>query len=413
LKILLVHNRYRSSSPSGEDRVVDQECDALIAAGHEVRRFERFSDDIEGFSVTRKAIVPAEVVWSRSAARALRKALEQFEPDVVHMHNLFPLLSPSVLPACQSAHVPVVVTIHNYRHVCPSGDLFRSGQICRDCVGRVPVPSVIHGCYRGSSLATLPLAVANVTQRRVWRTVPSAYIFISASERDELRSLKWPDSRCFVKPNLVPPPAQTDKALEALVVYVGRVNESKGLRLLMRAWDMFERSGPHPSLRLAIAGSGPLEGEVNTWASGKRSVDVLGLLSREQCAKVLSRARAAIIPSEWLETFGLVVVEAMAAGVAPVATAHGSFPELITDGVDGVLFPPGDPAALAGVLERVAQCPDVFAELGKTARQSYEQRFDPEWNLEKLEAIYRFAIQHPSWLGPGDVVDDADPDLIG
>jgi glycosyltransferase involved in cell wall biosynthesis len=411
LRILIVHNRYRSSSPSGEDRVVDQESTALRAAGHEVRLFERFSDDIEGFSVSRKALVPVEVVWSRSAARGMANVLCEFRPDVVHAHNLFPLLSPSVLSACHSAHVPVVVTIHNYRHVCPSGDLFRAGQICRDCVGHSPVPAVIHGCYRNAAAATLPLAVATVAHRRVWRTVPSAYIFISASQQNELRALNWPDSRCFVKPNLVPA-APPKNATEDLVVYVGRINESKGLRLLMQAWDLFESRRSESTLRLAIAGSGPLAEEVGQWARPKAAVDVLGLLSRQQCADLLSRARAAIIPSEWLETFGLVVVEAMAAGVAPVACAHGSFPELIVDGKDGVLFPPGDAAALARVLDRVDQCPAVFDELGRRARRSYEERFDPGCSLQRLETIYRFAIQHPSWLEPGEVGCD-DQSIIG
>ncbi len=405
MKVLVIHNRYRSSSPSGEDRVVDQESTALIAAGHIVRRFERLSDDIEMFSVARKARVPVEVVWSRSAARDVTRVLREFRPDVVHAHNLFPLLSPSVLAACRAEHVPVVATFHNYRHICPSGDLFREGKICRDCVGGLPVASVAHGCYRGSAASTVPLAIATVAQRRAWRTLPSAYIFISGSQRKELGPMNLPQSRCFVKPNLVPP-VKHRVAPEDLVVYVGRVNESKGLRLLMRAWDAFERSSEGGKLRLAVAGSGPLDDEVSRWAATRPTVDVLGLLTRSQCEDLLCRARATVVPSEWLETFGLVVVEAMAAGIPPIAPAHGSFPELIVDGKDGVLFPPGDASALAVVLERVARCPQSFDEMGDRARDAYEERFEPESNLRQLEAIYRFAIRHPVWLEPGEVVLD-------
>ena len=323
------------------------------------------------------------------------------------MHNLFPRLSPSVMAACRAARVPVVATIHNYRQLCPSGDLFRAGRICRDCVGALPGPAVVHGCYRGSPVATLPLAAATVLQRRAWRTLPSAYVFISEAQRDLFGALRLPRTRCFVKANLVPT-LEPRTAAENLVAYVGRLSEAKGLRLLMRAWDSFERS-PNPApLRLVIAGSGPLDDEVRSWAAQRPSVDMVGLLSREECAGLLRRARAIVVPSEWLETFGLVVVEAMAVGVAPIAPAHGSFPELITDGVDGVLFPPSDSDALAGVLGAVAGSPGDFDAIGREAQRTYARRFDPEANVRELEQIYRFAMQHPVWLAPGDVDDGAD-----
>jgi glycosyltransferase involved in cell wall biosynthesis len=184
MKILIVHNRYRSASPSGENRVVDQETAALLRAGHEVEHFERLSDDIEDFSLREKTVIPGQVVWSSSAAREISTIIGEFRPDVVHIHNVFPMISPSVLRACRRHLVPTVVTIHNYRLICPSGDLFRNGSICHDCVGRIPLPAIEHGCYRDSSTATIPLAIAGATQKRLWQTLPSAYIFISGAQRD-------------------------------------------------------------------------------------------------------------------------------------------------------------------------------------------------------------------------------------
>jgi glycosyltransferase involved in cell wall biosynthesis len=404
VKVLLVHNRYRSASPSGENRVVDQEGAALAAAGHVVERFEKLSDDIEKFPLPQKAGVAVKTLWSPAASRELEGALARFRPDVVHVHNLFPLLSPSVLVGCRRQKVPAVVTFHNYRQVCPSGDMFRSGKVCSDCVGRFPLPALRHGCYKGSSLATFPLAVGVMAHRRAWQRLPSAYVFISKSQQELFATLQLPPERCFVKLNLVPPvPRKT--STQDLVAYVGRLNEAKGLRLLMRAWDNFSAgtgaggsaTGTGP-LRLVIAGSGPLEDEVKSWASTRPSVDAVGLLGRDACAELVRTARAVVVPSEWLETFGLVVVEAMAAGVAVVAPAHASFPELVTDGVDGVLFPPGDAQALAAVLGRVATSPGYFDDLGAAGRATYEERFRPERNLAQLEEIYQFAIEHPSWL---------------
>jgi glycosyltransferase involved in cell wall biosynthesis len=398
LRILQVHNRYRSSSPGGEDRVVDQEGDALAIRGHVVERFERRNDDIDNWSLPRRALVAANVVWSDSARRSLRAAIDAFRPDVVHVHNTFPLLSASVLYACRAAKAPAVVTLHNYRLACATGDLFRDGQVCHACVGRLPIPALRHGCYR-SPVATLPIAVASTVHAHAWRTLPSAFLFISAAQRDILAPLDVPPERVFVKANLVPssivPASVAKESAHPFVAYAGRLAPAKGIRLLMRAWDAYT-AGDEPGLRLVIAGSGPLDGEVAAWAAGKPSVDVRGMLSRADCAALVAGARAAIVPSEWEEAFGLVAIEAMALRVAPIAPAHGSFPELIRDGHDGVLFTPGDPTALAAVLRDIDVDPQRYSDLGRTARLTYEQRFDPDANITQLVATYEFAIANPS-----------------
>jgi glycosyltransferase involved in cell wall biosynthesis len=395
VKILQVHNRYRSSSPGGEDRVVDQEGRALAAQGHVVERFERANDDIDTWSRARQAVVPAQVVWSPSAREELRGAIERFGPDVVHVHNTFPLLSAAVLFACRDTDTPAVVTLHNYRLACATGDLFRDGHICHECLGkRVPTPAIQHGCYR-SPLASVPIVAASAVFRHAWRTLPAAYVLLSRSQRDLLAPLKLPSDRVFVKDNLVHELAPARAAgARSFVVYAGRLAPAKGLRVLMRAWDDYAET-PGARLRLVIAGSGPLDDEVAQWASARRSVELLGLLSREACARLMRESRAVIVPSEWEETFGLSAIEAMACGVPPVGAAHGSLPELIRDGHDGVLFPPADAPALARVLRDIDEDPHRFAELGRAARRTYEQRFDPVESVEQLTRIYEFAITHP------------------
>ena len=396
MRVLQVHNRYRSAMPSGENLVVDREGEALAGAGHEVLRFGRDSDEIEHWSPAKKAALPARVVWSGGARRDLDAALRRNRPDVVHVHNTFPLLSASVLYACRDAGVPVVTTLHNYRLVCASGDLFRQGTTCHDCMHRLPVPGVVHGCYRGSRAATVPLVVANVAHRKAWRSLISAYVFISAAQRDLHAGLRLPPDRVFVRHNMIPRQDMPLVPREPVVLYAGRLDEVKGVRLLMAAWDRYRAMSPDPGLRLVIAGAGSLEREVAAWASARPSVQMTGHVPAAEMASLRSRARAVIVPSVWEEPFGLVVVESMAAGAPLIAAGHGSFVELVTPGVDGVLVPPGDAEALALAVADVEADPEKYENYGEQARETYERRFNPEHSLKHLLEIYSFAIAHPA-----------------
>jgi glycosyltransferase involved in cell wall biosynthesis len=395
MKILLVHNRYRSAAPSGENRVVDQEGEALAALGHEVVRFGRSSDEIEQWSMAKKAALPVRTIWSRETYRDLRAVLHQDRPEVVHVHNTFPLLSAAVLYACRDARIPVVATIHNYKLACASGTFFRRGAVCHDCAHGLPVPAVLHGCYRDSHAATAPLALAMGLHRQAWRSLISAYVFISASQRDLLQGFDFPPDRVFVRHNLIPRRDRPRMARTPTVVYAGRLDEAKGVRLLMAGWDLYRQKSGEPGLKLVIAGGGPLRDEVAAWASARSSVEVHGTVSSDRCAELIAHARAVLLPSAWEETFGLVAVEAMAAGVPPIAAGHGSFTELITPGVDGVLFSPGDPEALALAIADVESDPQRYETYGDQALKTYEQQFDPQSSVEELLGIYRFAMAHP------------------
>ncbi|HUA40928.1 MAG TPA: glycosyltransferase [Streptosporangiaceae bacterium] len=394
---MVVHNRYRSSAPSGENRVVDRERAALAELGHEVVRFERDSDVIEGWSLPRKAALPGLAVWSPGAFRELRRVLAEQRPDVVHVHNTFPLLSPAVLYACRDASVPVVLTLHNYRLACAGGNFLRAGQVCHDCVDGSAVQAIAHGCYKGSRLASTAVVAANAVHRQAWRSMVSAYVFISASQRDLLAGLDLDAGRVFVRHNLIPAREVPVVPRADVVLYAGRLDTAKGVRLLMAGWDCYLRARDGDGgLRLVIAGAGVLEPEVTAWAAGRPSVELAGHVDEAGCAALMARARAVVLPSTWEEPFGLVAVEAMAAGAPPIAAGHGAFTELITHGVDGVLFAPGDAQALGAAVADVEADPDRYLAYGAQARETYAKHFDPDRNIEQLVEIYRYAIANPA-----------------
>lgn len=398
MRVLIVHNRYRPTAPSGENEVVDQEHRALADLGHEVARFERHSGDIEGWPALRRVTLPARVLWSEEARRSLSAELTRFAPDVVHVHNLFPLLTPAVLHACRRASVPVVATIHNYKLGCASGEFFRAGTVCHDCLRGSPAPALVHACYRGSRAVTLPVVAGQVLHLRTWRTAVGAYVFISDAQRRILAPLGLPAERSFVRHNFVPaPPADAGgmPAKEHQVAYVGRLDAAKGADVLRQAWAAFRLRRPASPLRLVIAGGGPLAEDVARWARQDPSVSMLGHVPRSEVGRILAASRAAVMPSQWEETFGLVAVEAMAAGTPAVASAHGAFPELITPGSDGALVAPADPAALVEVLMDVDDRPQQWDAYGEQARRTYERRFRPEASMDRLLEIYRFAMDNP------------------
>jgi glycosyltransferase involved in cell wall biosynthesis len=395
LRIMQVHNWYRSATPSGENQVLEREGRALTERGHEVIRFDRHSDEIEQWPALRKAALPGQIVWSREARRDLRADLRSARPDVVHIHNTFPLLSPSVLYACRDERVPTVITLHNYRLLCAGGSFFRDGAICRDCVSGPAIQAVRHGCYKDSRLATAPVALSNALHRQAWRKLVSAYIFISAAQRDLLAELDLPPERVFVRHNLIPrrPIRQADP--EHSVLYAGRLDEAKGIRILMAGWDLYLRNAGENPLGLVVAGTGTLQAEVAAWAVSRPSVRLAGHVGDDQAARLMSRSRAVILPSTWAEPFGLVAVEAMAAGTPCIASDHAALPELITHGVDGTLVPPGNPGALAAAIADVQARPATYAGYGQAARETYEKKFDPRQNVDQLLGIYRYAMAHP------------------
>ncbi len=392
MKVLVVHNRYRSEQPSGENNVVDQEVALLAAAGHDVGLFERRSDDISAMSLPRKAVVPLRVPWNRAVRADLVRRLTEERPDVVHVHNTFPLLSPSVLAACADVGVPAVATVHNYTLICPPGTLYRDGRVCTDCVGRTPVPAVRHGCYRGSSLATVPMAASLTVNRNRWWSGVSRFFCISRAQREILIAAGMPAEKMAVKYNFVTDPGNRRDGTGEHVLFLGRITAEKGIGLLMRAWDRIAADGGL-GMPLVIAGTGPMQDEVARWAEGRDDVRYEGLRTKAECADLVTRAAVAVAPSEWLETFGLVVVEAMAAGVPTVAAAHGAFRELVEDGVTGLLHEPGDEESLARRLRESVGDLERNRELGKAARLVYEQEFIPEVGLDRLISGYEGAIR--------------------
>ena len=395
MKILLLHNHYRSTSPSGENAAFALERDLLARAGHEVRTFERHSDELAAAGALGVLRGAAATPWNPFAARALRREVEAFRPEVVHAHNTFPLLSPAVFPAA-GRRAARVLTLHNYRLFCAAAVPVRAGRVCTECLDRRSVlPALRHGCYRGSRLATAPVALGVALARAtgLWRRHVDAFVALTAFQRDVLVAAGLPAERVLVKPNFYPgdPAVVPWAARRDAAVYVGRLSEEKGVGHLLDAWAAW--GGEAPPLR--VVGDGPLrqalEARARAAGLGPARVAFLGRLAPAEAEAEIAAARLLLVPSVWFEGFPLVLREALAFGTPAAVSAIGPLPSLVEDGRAGLIFRPGDPAALLAAVRGAWGEPGALERLGAAARRAFEARYGEVENLRLLLDVYRAA----------------------
>jgi glycosyltransferase involved in cell wall biosynthesis len=378
VRILVLHSRYLSGQSSGENRVVEDEARLLAEAGHEVRTWTPAPSDPEEF---RAARLGARAVWSRDAVREVRRLVRKQRSEIVHLHNLFPLLSPAVTSAASAEGAAVLMTLHNYRLLCLPATFLRNGRICEDCLGRLPWRGVIHGCYRDSRLGSGALASSLAVHRAVGTfTRVRLYLAVSRFVRSKYVQAGFPGDRVAVKPSFAAA-APRRQGPGDYFLFLGRLSREKGLGTLLTAWSRSPE-------RLVVAGDGP---ELTLLRDAAPTVDYRGAVPAAEIPSLLCRARALLLPSLSFEGAPRVVLEAYASGVPVLASRLGGLPELVEDGNSGILVRPGDEAGWAAAVERLTE--DAEAErMGERAWQLWHERYSPVPGLANLEAAYRAAL---------------------
>ena len=386
MKVLTIHNKYKVRG--GEDESRESEDRVLASKGHSVR--EIVLDNAE-IPVKGSVLVGMNACWSQKSYRRVRKVIDEWRPDILDVHNFFPLASPSVHYAGRRGKIPVVQTLHNYRLLCASATFFRQGKTCEDCTGCLgPWPGVIHRCYRNSTLQTGAVALMIAVHRllRTWHRAVSLFIAVSEFEKRKFVENGFPESMIQVKPNPVaepgPPPARGDTFL-----YVGRLSKEKGVGTLLQAVNL-----SNDGVRLRIVGQGPLEPEVRAAASRNPRIEFLGPLPQERVLRLMGEAKSLVFPSECYETFGRVAAEAFACGTPVLASSIGAIAEMVENGRTGLQFKPGDPADLARVIGYMQSKADRVAEMRVHARKEYEAKFTLERNYQLLMAAYERATEN-------------------
>lgn len=382
MKILLAHNYYQQAG--GEDFVVSNERALLQGAGHEVQFYTVSNDAISGF--VKKLNTFIETPYSAGAKRDFAASIAAFKPDIVHVHNFFPLLTPSIYDACIEAEVPVVQTLHNYRTICSSALLMRDGAVCEKCLGTSPWWGVWHRCYRNSLPGSLALArmIAFHRKRNTWHNKVSLFISLSNFARDKFIEGGFPAEPIIVKPNFVVDPGNQAHNKREGALFVGRISMEKGVDVLVNAW----RGISYP---LRIAGGGPLFENIR--AGAPKTLEFLGQVSGAEVYAQMEQASFLVMPSTWYETFGLVIVEGFANALPALVSRLGSMAEIVEDGVTGLHFTAGDADDLAAKVRWAIEHPKEMRQMGCNARAEYECKYTPETNYKQLMAIYEAAMQ--------------------
>ena len=377
-RILVVHNAYQHKG--GEDSVVEAEVELLRARGHQVEQYSRDNSELNG---AHRFATAREALWSPRTVRETAARVNKFHPDVIHAHNTFPLISPSLYWAAARAHVPVVQTLHNFRLLCAQGQFLRNGSLCEDCLGTLPWRGVINRCYRGAAgHSTLLVAMLGLHRAlRTYENKVTRYIALSEFSRAKLIQGGLPPHKISVKPNFVTAsPGGGGERKGGL--FVGRLSHEKGVALLLAALNRL------PGAMIDVMGNGPEAGAVAAHPQVRHHghKEQSAVLATMRCTAYL------VLPSITYENFPRTIVEAFACGLPVIASRLGALAEIVEDGRTGLLFEPGSPEDLAQKIAWAEADPAAMRRMGENARREYELKYTAEINYQQLMRIYQEAV---------------------
>lgn len=360
----------------------------LRARGHEI--FEYVVDNRE---VKQSSLISVGVrsVWNKQQAKLIHDFINKTKPDVLKVDNHFPILSPSIFAAAKEVGVATVLSVRNYRLICPSANLFRDGVNCTECIGRkFAYPAIVHRCYRKSYLQSASVVLSNAFAHasRTWSESVDQYVAVSEFVRAELIRGGFEANKIAIKPNFIGDTGVGDGS-GGFALFVGRLTEEKGVQTLIDAWKTMSLN-----IKLKIIGVGPLEGALQAFAAGNPGVELLGWKSIAEVCSYLGKAAVLIFPSAWLEPFGRSIVEAYAKGTPVIAADTMPMRDMVEDGETGSLFRVGDGNDLAMRLITLLSDPARYARMRVNARRRYLERYSEEQNYTIMMDIFNKVLSN-------------------
>ncbi len=381
----MAHNRHLI--PGGEDQSFAQESQLLMAKGHELKKYLCDNRTIHGSPLWK---VGLRSIWSFKDYHEIHQVIRSSHPEILHVQNTFPLMSPAVFHAAKREGVVTVMSLRNYRLYCLNAYFFRDGKVCELCINQpVPISGIYQKCYRDSLAGSLA-AASTVSLHRLLRTYQKKVdMFIALTEfaREKFISHGIPAHKIRVKPNFIYPDPLPGTEQNDSVLYVGRLSPEKGVETLLTAWSYLSER-----IKLKIAGSGPLQEKVQAIANRDSNIEYLGQKPLEQIYHLLGQARALIFPSLWYEGMPRTIIESFAKGTPVIASNLGAMASMIVPERTGLHFEAGNAADLVNQVTWMLNHPTYWQVMRHNARQEFEQNYTAERNYEMLMDIYQQAI---------------------
>ena len=395
IKILLVHNRYKQSG--GEDQVFLNESELLKFNGEEVITYTVHNDAIKQ-SLKSKIEVGINSIWSYKEYKKFKRFLRYNKPDIVHVHNFFPLISPSIFSACNKLNIPVVQTLHNYRLICPAATFLRDNEICEKCLTGSLVNSVKYGCYRDSVFQTIPVATMIGANRAIntWQMKVDKYIALTNFSKQKFIEGGLPSEKISVKPNFMMESPLLEKTIERenYYLFVGRVSKEKGIHLLLEAFVEIENK---TDAKLLIIGDGPEKRKLEEKYKNNTNIVFKGKLNKDEILIYMKKAKYLVVPSIWYEGFPMTIIEAYSVNTPVIASAIGSLKEVVTDNETGFHFIKGNKESLKTTLLKAAsyiKYDFLVHEVGK----QYKDKYTSNINYKTLLEIYKEVIESKKYF---------------
>ena len=384
MRVLFAHNRYLHRG--GEDESRSQEISMLRARGHEVAEYIVDNRDVKQSSLVATGI---RSIWNTQQADLIKEVLKDTKAELLKVDNHFPILSPAIFAAAKEIGVATVLSVRNYRLICPSANLFRNGANCTACVGKkLALPAVIHRCYRKSVLQSSSVVLSNAFAhlRGVWTHSVDRFVAVSDFVKSELILGGFAADKIEVKPNFISDSGAGDGSGK-YALFVGRLTEEKGIRTLIDAWQTVGTR-----MQLKIIGVGPLEEALQKAASTNPAIELLGWKSIAEVCDYLGRAGTLIFPSAWLEPFGRSIVEAYSKGTPVIAADTPPMRDMIEEGETGLLFKAGDGNDLAAKVLKLLGDAGLSEGMRVKARERYLNRYSEEQNYIMMMDIFNRAL---------------------
>ncbi len=385
MKVLQVYNEQRSRF-GGEPSVIDATMRVLLQNGHETRLVKKSSRVLEN-SILKRMNAFWGGVYSVGAGREMRRLIEKDRPDVVHVHSVYPMFSPSILVACRRKNVPVVMTVHSHNLTCPTWYHLYKGRVCEDCVGGHEYRCVIKNC-RNNILESSAYALRSAVARRfrLFHDNVSVLIVMTPFAKAKLLRAGFREDQIAMVPNPASVrEAAADPAAGEYVAFAGRISTEKGIDTLLAA------AAQMPDVPFKVAGDGPALLELQ--GKAPRNVEFVGRLGPKELGEFYCRSRMLVVPSVCFEQFPMVVLEAMGRALPVIGSRIGGLPEIIEEDRTGNLFEPGNPEDLVGKVRRLWENPQLCRQMGIAGRKKVMREYTEDAYFHNLMAVYQAAIQ--------------------